>query len=100
MDVAFLGRYLVERADEEKLQKLKEIFKAENSDSHSKLDLVIIGSHIRQNRIQDALAMIEDGSISVEKLPRSLLWRLKNRIVANGDRIPVSISRTMSENDK
>lgn len=89
MNVAFLGRYLVNRSDEGKLQKLKEIFQTENPELQSKLDHVILESHIKQNRIQDALAMIEDGSINVDTLPRNLLSRLKNRIVANGDRIPV-----------
>lgn len=89
--VSFVGRYILNEGNQEKLQQLLEFLRTKSEDQVASVKRVIFTDHVAQNRIQDALAMIDDGTCPVERLPREVLRKLKNRIVANGDHIPESI---------
>lgn len=93
MQTAFdpLARYLIENKNEEKLQQLLEFLRTKNEIHLSVVNHIIIQNHVEENRIQDALDMIDNGTVTVQQLPKYILSRLKTRIMAKGDSIPNSI---------
>lgn len=86
-----LARYLIENKNEEKLQQLLEFLRTKNEIHPSVVNHIIIQNHVEENRIQDALDMIDNGTVTVQQLPKYILSRLKTRIMAKGDSIPNSI---------
>lgn len=91
---AFLTSFLIENKNEEKLQQLLEFLKTKNEIHLSAANSMIILDHVEKDRVRDALAMIDNGTVTLQQLPKNILSRLKTRIIANGDRIPDSISVT------
>lgn len=98
---SFLGRYLCEEKNTGKLQQLLEFLKTKNESNFAIVNSVILESHLKEDRIQDALAMIENGTVNVEHIPKKVLNDLKNRIIVSGNKIPDSIlHKNTNENEE
>lgn len=88
----FLARYLTRTKNVEKLNELSEFAKDKNiASTVMYMQNATFDFYLQENRTKDALAMIENGSITVQNLPKSVLNKLKRRIEANGDQIPSSL---------
>lgn len=100
LQTAFLARHLIENKNEEKLQQLVKFLRTKNEIHLSVVNHLIVQNHVEENRIQDALDMIDNGTVTVQQLPKYILSRLKTRIIAKGDSIPNSILGTNDNNGR